>query len=446
MAKPQENRRYLLWLALGTACMAMVMAGLLALQLTQGRAIRASVQLQGDNITALTFQLEREFMRTRAALETAVNHPDDTSTEALTLRFDILMSRVELLRDNPSVEALKLRPEYLATLPRLEALHDQISKVVNGKGVDTRTAGQLITELESLGPEVQALSIASTSIISEQLEDQVAKLHDQNDKIVWLTLAQLILLLVAAVALTVRQRRQEEERKALETLTEELREANLQAEQANRSKSQFLANMSHELRTPFNGMLGMLALLETSRLDADQADYLSTARQSATHLLDLLNDILDISKLESGRLDIVPHAQDLQRLLRDVQSLMAMSAEAKGLRLQVVVADSVPQWVLADGKRVKQILFNLMSNAVKFTAQGEVSLVVTALAVADDDSEGMAHELSFVVRDTGIGMDPAMRERLFQRFMQGDASTSRRSSSANTVHVQPSCRLMPACT
>ena len=178
---------------------------------------------------------------------------------------------------------------------------------------------------------------------------------------------------------------------------------------------------------PFNGVLGMLALLDSDRLDAEQADYLRTARESATHLLDLLNDILDISKLESGRLDIVPHALDFHRLLRDVQSLMALSAEAKGLDLRVHVAPELPAWVLADGKRLKQILFNLMSNAVKFTDAGEVSLTVsTRPAPADALGAEPMHELRFVVRDTGIGMSEAMRSRLFQRFSQGDDSTSRR--------------------
>ena len=141
----------------------------------------------------------------------------------------------------------------------------------------------------------------------------------------------------------------------------------------------------------------------------------------------MLNDILDISKLESGRLDIVPHALDLHRLLRDVQALMAMAAESKGLALRVQVAPELPDWVMADGKRLKQILFNLMSNAVKFTDTGEVALTVsTRPAPADALGAEPMHELRFEVRDTGIGMNEAMRARLFQRFSQGDDSTSRR--------------------
>lgn len=427
MAQRQENRRYLLWLALGTACMALVMAGLLALQLRQNQAIRDGVQFRGDSITALTFQLEREFLRARAQLETAVNHPDDSSMDSLMLRFDILMSRVELLRDNPSVEALKRRPEYQATLPRLEALHDQIDEVVSAKSADGNTLARLVNELDALAPEVQALSIASTAIISAQLEQQVASQLGQNDKIVWLTLAQLILLLVAAIALTVRQRRQEEERQALETLTEELREANLQAEQANRSKSQFLANMSHELRTPFNGMLGMLSLLNDTPLDAQQKDYVSTAHASASHLLTLLNDILDVSALEAGKMRISPAPTELPALLMNVDALMRPVAQEKKLAFVMTLPEDLPTWVVADSTRIKQILLNLLSNAIKFSEQGTVALKVETRFLPVPDSRAAApFELLLHVSDQGIGMDAATVARLFQRFAQGDNSTSRR--------------------
>ena len=427
MVQRQENRRYLLWLALGTACMALVMAGLLALQLTQNRAIRESVQLQGDSITALTFQLEREFLRARAALEAAVNHPEDGTTDALMLRFDILMSRVELLRDNPSVEILKNHPQYQATLPRLEALHDRIDQVVEAQGVDARSLRRLVGELDALAPEVQALSIASTAIISEQLEQQVATLHGQNDKIVWLTLAQLILLLFAALALTIRQRRQEQERRALEALTEELRDANLQAEQANRSKSQFLANMSHELRTPFNGMLGMLSLLDDTPLDAQQKDYVSTAHASASHLLTLLNDILDVSALEAGKMRISPAPSNLPALLMNVDALMRPVAQEKKLAFVMTLPEDLPPWVMADSTRIKQILLNLLSNAIKFSDQGTVSLKVeTRYLPAPDGQKAVPLQLLLHVSDQGIGMDAATVSRLFQRFVQGDSSTLRK--------------------
>jgi signal transduction histidine kinase/HPt (histidine-containing phosphotransfer) domain-containing protein/ActR/RegA family two-component response regulator len=427
VAHRQENRRYLLWLALGTACMALVMAGLLALQLTQSRAIRESVELQGDSVTALTFQLEREFLRTRAALETAVNHPEKSSTDDLVLRFDILLSRVELLRDNPSVEILKRRPEYLATLPRLESLHLKIDRVLAENSSNPQTIRKLDSELEALAPEVQALSIAATTIVSEQMEQQLTTLRGQNDKIVWLTLAQLILLLVAALALTVRQRRQEQERQALETLTLELREANLQAEQANSSKSLFLANMSHELRTPFNGMLGMLSLLNHTPLDSQQKDYVSTAHASANHLLNLLNDILDVSALEAGKMRISPAQVNLPALLMDVDALMRPVAQEKTLGFVMALPEDLPHWVMADSTRIKQIVLNLVSNAIKFSHQGTVALKVETRLLPVPHGQAMAPlQLLLRVSDQGIGMDAATLARLFQRFAQGDNSTSRR--------------------
>jgi signal transduction histidine kinase/DNA-binding response OmpR family regulator/HPt (histidine-containing phosphotransfer) domain-containing protein len=424
--KPRsEHRSYLLWLALGTACMALVMAVMLGLQLTQNRAIRASSELRGDNVTALTFQLEREFLRSREALEAAVNHPGNDHSEELMLRLDILMSRVELLRENPSTEVLKSRPEYMATLPRLEALHNSIDRLVESKGVDQAQLAALAREFSELGPEIQALTIAATSVISERLESQVGTMLYQNDKIVWLIVAQLVLLLLAALALTVRQRRQDEERQALEQLASDLREANLQADQANRSKSQFLANMSHELRTPFNGMLGMLSLLDDTSLNTQQKDYVSTARASASHLLTLLNDILDVSALEAGKMRVSPAPVHLPALLMDVDALMRPLAQEKQLGFTLDIPQDLPQWVLADGTRVKQIVLNLVSNAIKFSQQGTVSLQVLAQALPGPADAGTV-QLQFHIRDQGIGMDAETVSRLFQRFAQGDNSTSRR--------------------
>ena len=391
--------------------------------------LSATVRHEGDNLVWSFFQLESEFLQLRELLREAQARPGPGFDETVRQRFELLASRLPLVapeRVQPLADMGREHPATMAALQAFVARHEATLAESVTEPLTARGIAAALADLAPLRGPVHDLSLLSNQVMAEQVGLRNDAVRDQIRLGIGLTIFQS-LLTAAFAALTVRQfRALMRRRRELQQVARRLQEARIGAESASQAKSAFLANMSHELRTPFNGMLGMLALLETSRLDADQADYLSTARQSATHLLDLLNDILDISKLESGRLDIVPHAQDLQRLLRDVQSLMAMSAEAKGLRLQVVVADSVPQWVLADGKRVKQILFNLMSNAVKFTAQGEVSLVVTALAVADDDSEGMAHELSFVVRDTGIGMDPAMRERLFQRFMQGDASTSRR--------------------
>ena len=200
-------------------------------------------------------------------------------------------------------------------------------------------------------------------------------------------------------------------------MAESLSAARLEAESANRAKSTFLANMSHEIRTPFHGMLGMMSLLQDARLTPQQAGFLETAKESAQHLLTILNDILDISQLETGKLQVSPEPVDLLQLINEVGALMRVQAQAKGLALRVAVSPEVPRWVRADGTRVKQILFNLLSNAVKFSNSGSVELAASVTATGG---------LEFTVSDTGIGMDEATLARLFQRFMRADESTSRR--------------------
>lgn len=188
------------------------------------------------------------------------------------------------------------------------------------------------------------------------------------------------------------------------------------AEAANAAKSRFLATVSHEIRTPMNGVLGTIELLEASPLDADQREMAAVIRRSAGGLLELLNQLLDQSKIEAGKLDIADEPFDLAEVIREALEVVRPVARAKQLRLTTELPTDVPRAVAGDAARVRQILLNLLGNAVKFTEHGEVAIAAAPVAGG----------VTIRVRDTGIGMAPDALARLFRPFEQADASTTRR--------------------
>ena len=209
----------------------------------------------------------------------------------------------------------------------------------------------------------------------------------------------------------------------LNQMIEQATRATHAADNANRAKSDFLATISHEIRTPLNVIIGFVELLDETKLNEEQDDFLIRIKSSSEALMSLINDVLDFSKVESGHLNLELRDFSILPMINSLNSMFLSQAKEKGLSLKISVDESVPRKIRGDETRLRQILLNLLSNAIKFTKSGEVSLHVSTHSI---DSESNFVELEFEVRDTGIGMSPEEISRLFMPFSQGDSSTTRK--------------------
>ncbi len=417
-----------------------VLMGLVAwAQWRQSNLMTQAMMGRGDNLAHFLYQADIEYIRLRERWPRINAEHDGASAQALQLRYDIFVSRIEVLRN-----ALKGRPagdavDVMEALTQANAFIVRADQVLGpGRPAPDFPQLQALREpLLAMDASLRSLTMEASRIVAAHATrvSEVSRAHNR------LGIGLSILLVVMAVTLGTygwqQWQRLQRRRLLLEQLADELRTAREAAEVASAGKSSFLANMSHEIRTPFQGLNGMLGLLSATPLDERQSGYLRTASASADHVLTLLNDILDMSRMESGRMTLAPHPVVLRELMAEVEALMSPQAQFKGLGFEILVEPSVPTRVMLDATRMRQVLFNLLSNAIKFTERGEVRLEVAvhrATTRAATDAYGAPAvvpdadtvDVDFRVTDSGPGMDGDMQARLFQRFSQGDESLSRR--------------------
>lgn len=378
-------------------------------------------RIQSDSVVFMAFQLDREFLRFRNEVNLAM-YRSEMDPELMS-RFEILLSRLDLLQNFPSHELLQEEKEFERVMPPMLTAIQKIDQLlVTGQ---PSHLPQIIHELDTITPDLQSLVQITHRSVIRKIEIQDHKARTQDRMILALAATLLIFLMLGFAGLFYSFRKEKRERVRLHVANHALQAARITAEAANVAKSRFLANMSHELRTPFNGLLGMMQVLDHSGLRPDQQPLLHTAQRSAQHLLNLLNDILDLSAINADKLQIRMLPMNLDETLSEVIGWMRPVAEEKGLVLDYEAQNLAHPFILGDATRLRQILLNLLSNAIKFTSRGHI-LVTVKLITLDANSL----RCCVTVQDTGMGISREKLTKLFQRFQPGDDSTTRTRGGA----------------
>lgn len=377
---------------------------------------------QVDSIMWQAYQLEREMGRMEHAIMEARRSSQPVDGYELLERYEVFLSRIDLLTKIPRRDLLDASFEYTSAVAAINAFNAMADPLF----ADPTALVERPDQLQKLDEAIELLKFPlgeltreANRAVARYVDERNSQLQYQGKMVIGLAAAQIVAMLLFVGLLVRHIRHQQRQYAELKTLSQALETARDEAEAANHGKSIFLANMSHEIRTPFQGLLGMLNLLDDGALTSQQRDYLQTARDSATHLLGVLNDILDVSTMESGTMKLSPAPVHLSSVVQEVDGLMQVAARDKGLTLNMYAAANLPDWVNADATRLRQIMFNLINNAIKFTETGGVIAELTR------DPNGESKVL-FTVRDTGVGMDAQAQEQLFTRFYQADNSLRRR--------------------
>lgn len=410
------HTRFVLALALFFALMA---APILMIRSEQSQLINESANTRASSITWQVIELEREHGKLLRMLERVDAGVPLVSHASLKLQHQRYVEELGQVMGHERREFIEALPSFSATKQDLEAVVDQAATLLSQTGdwaTQRAEARSLANQLLALEPQLAAMALQAAQATSLQLEERI---RSQGRSLLLLTAVQ-IGLLIALVTLLVRHiQRQTGQYNQLKKLSGALDAARQEAERSSQAQALFLANMSHEIRTPFQGLLGMLHLLNTTTLNSEQRDHLATSLDSAHHLLDVLNGILDIASMDSGGLKLTKTSFDLHELAKSTQEMMRPLAAEKSIEFHVTLGERVPQWVQGDALRLRQVLFNLIGNAIKFTDRGEVSVHI-------DSDPADSQNVVIRVEDTGLGMDEATLELLFTRFYQADGSFQRK--------------------
>jgi two-component system, sensor histidine kinase len=373
-----------------------------------------------------SFDVERDIHELSQQLRRLQTAPGSDDGVQLRKQFELLASRVQSLENQPGAHWLESSQAYAKAREAIDRFIDEERPGFERSNQwvgDVQELRRLAERTRQLSPLMLEVSREANRQVARLDDDRTQQLRQQSALVIGMAVLHGLLMMAMLGVLLRHIRHQQRQYKELEHLSQQLEKARDEAEAANQGKSVFLANMSHEVRTPFQGLLGMLTLLEQTSLDSQQRDYLQTSQDSAVHLLGVLNDILDVSTMESGTLKLSVAPMNLRGVVHEVEDLMTVTAQDKGLQLSIYTAADLPEWVMADPTRVRQILFNLLSNAIKFTHQGSVIAEVTRNTAHKD-------EIVMTVRDTGVGMDAETVKHLFTRFYQADSSLRRRIGGA----------------